>query len=182
MPITAIPPGVEFRKITQVQKRALDEYLGKEKETTLLQTVLSSLIPSITAVGIATGIGVVAWAYLKDLSPKEIFTETIEGAGGGMANAILEGIDKVGEAFNAEQNPKTPEQFTLASGKVVTLSRCQRWEYDANDALATIQAGDLNKAETTALALTMLNIAKQMKKEGCTRPTSISQAQWNQAK
>ena len=125
----------------------------------------------------------VAWAYLKDLNPKEIFKETIEGAGSGMANTILDGIDKVGEAFNAQQNPLTPEEFTLASGKVVTLTRCQRWEYDANDTLALIQAGKADSiGGTTAAALVMLNIAKQMKKEGCTRPTSISQAQWDQAK
>ena len=49
MPITAIPQGVEIRKITAVQKRALDELLGKQKETSLMQT----LIPSFTIVAVA---------------------------------------------------------------------------------------------------------------------------------
>ena len=189
MPLTAIPAGIEFRKLTQVQKRALDDYLSKEKETTLLQTVVSTLIPSITAIGIATGVSVLAWAYLKDLNPKELFFETTESAGGGLADAILGGLDKVGAAFGATQNPSTPENILLnpeASPRdyryAGPLSRCERWEQDAMDVVTAINEGKADSYGGTILAgLALLNIAKQMKKEGCNKPLVISQAQWDQA-
>ena len=48
MPIAAIPQGVEIRKISAVQKRALDELLKHQKEQSLLQTAMVALIPSVT--------------------------------------------------------------------------------------------------------------------------------------
>ena len=36
MPITAVPQGVELRKISAVQKRALHELLSKQRENNLL--------------------------------------------------------------------------------------------------------------------------------------------------
>ena len=44
MPITAIPKGVDLRKITPVQKRALDELLAKERGTSALTTAIQRLI------------------------------------------------------------------------------------------------------------------------------------------
>ena len=45
MPITAIPKDVELRKISAVQKKALDDLLSKQRENTLLETVISATIP-----------------------------------------------------------------------------------------------------------------------------------------
>ena len=49
MPIAAIPQGVEIRKISAVQKRALDELLKQQKDQTLLQSAIVTLVPSFTA-------------------------------------------------------------------------------------------------------------------------------------
>ena len=57
MPIAAIPQGVEIRKISSVQKRALDELLKQQKEQSLLQTAMVALIPSFTALTIAGTFG-----------------------------------------------------------------------------------------------------------------------------
>ena len=44
MPIAAIPQGIELRKISAVQKRAVDELLQKQKDTSLLNTAIPSTI------------------------------------------------------------------------------------------------------------------------------------------
>ena len=180
MPIAAVPAGVEIRKISAVQKRALDELLGKETEGKLLETVIRASIPAVTAISIAAGAGVLIWSYLKD---KELPTgkEIAEIAGGGVANAIIDAggavLEKV--APDLANKPTTPKELTLASGEVVELTLCQRWEYDAADLLALIQSNpDKGYAETTAAALLVLRIVKNMKKDGCERPNSITPAQW----
>jgi hypothetical protein len=182
MPIAAVPAGVEIRKISAVQKRALDELLGKETEGKLLETVIRASIPAVTAISIAAGAGVLIWSYLKD---KELPTgkEIAEIAGGGVANAIIDAggavLEKV--APDLANKPTTPKELTLASGEVVELTLCQRWEYDAADLLAIIQSkGDMGKTETTLAALSVLRIVKNMKKDGCPKPNSITQAQWNE--
>ena len=47
MPITAIPAGVEIRKITAVQKRALDELMSKQNTTSTKTTALAVGLPAI---------------------------------------------------------------------------------------------------------------------------------------
>ena len=85
----------------------------------------------------------------------------------------------VADAFTSAEtslfslNPITPETVNGS-----TLTRCTRFAVDATDILAQINEG---KIGTTSAAIGILAIAKQMKKEGCSRPSAISQAQWDQA-
>ena len=72
-------------------------------------------------------------------------------------------------------NPKTPAEFTDAQGNVFTIPRCTRWETDYVDTQTMVQEG----GDVTILALSQLNIIKNMKAEKCTRPVIIKQSQWD---
>ena len=149
MPITAIPKGVELRKITAVQKRALDELITKERGSSALTTALVVGIPSVVA-----GSAILAYVFKEE------------------AKAWL--VDTANKVF--QNNPKTPK---VVNGS--ELTRCTRWAVDATDVLALVQKGNLTKAETTVAAIATIAIAKEMKREGCSRPSAISVAQWDQA-
>jgi len=176
MPITAIPKGVELRKITAVQKRALDELIAKERGSSALTTAILVGIPSIIA-----GSAVLAYVFKEEAQAwyadkKGEFIEAIQEAaektGGGLVNAVLDTANKV-----FQNNPKTPK---VVNGS--ELTRCTRWAVDATDVLALVQNNPkISKAETVAAAVAIIGIAKEMKREGCSRPSAISQAQWDQA-
>ena len=62
------------------------------------------------------------------------------------------------------------------------LSRCKRWELDAQNWYEkTYLSGKLSKSETVQAALAAKIIIKSMKAEGCDKPSSFSQDQWNEA-
>jgi hypothetical protein len=73
-------------------------------------------------------------------------------------------------------NEGTPQER-----KVGPFSRCQRWENDAADWFTVKQSykGDLGYIETTLGALAAARIIKNMKKEGCPKPSAFTQAQWD---
>ena len=172
MPIAAIPPGIELRKISAVQQKAVDELLKKQKETSLL----NSAIPSTALLVIAGGAGAIylfrdeikQWA--KDQAGnigeavKEKIIDTAKGTGGVVADVITTIIGR--------ENPRTPEFTESGAGPI---PRCQRWESDYVDTIRMVQEG----GSVTALALAQLNIIKNMKAEKCSRPSSIPSSQWN---
>jgi len=175
MPITAIPKGVELRKITAVQKRALDELITKERGSSALTTALVVGIPSIIA-----GSAVLAYVFKEEAKEwfdkqeekiKDVVTNIVVNTGEGIVDVVLDTANKV-----FQNNPKTPK---VVNGS--ELTRCTRWAVDATDVLALVQKGNLTKAETVAAAVATIGIAKAMKLEGCSRPSAISQAQWDQA-
>jgi len=176
MPVTAIPPGVELRKITAVQKRALDELISKEKSRGTLQTAILIGIPSVVA-----GSAILAYVF-KD-EAKTWLAEQADDLGTLIKKAIVESPVAVGGIVAEAVTTATTTLFSLnpATPEVVngsTLTRCTRWAVDATEILARINKGDIG---TTEAATSILIIAKQMKKEGCSRPSAISQAQWDQA-
>ena len=177
MPITAIPKGVELRKITAVQKKALDDLITKERGNSALTTAILVGIPSIIA-----GSAVLAYVFKEEAKEwfekqeetiKKIVVTAVENTGEGIVDIVLDTANKV-----FQNNPKTPK---VVNGS--ELTRCTRWAVDATDVLALIQAkgSDITKTETVAAALAIIGIAKEMKREGCSRPSAISQAQWDQA-
>jgi len=175
MPITAIPKGVELRKITAVQKRALDELITKERGSSALTTAILVGIPSIIA-----GSAVLAYVFKEEAQAwyadkkgefVEAIKEAAEKTGGGIVDIVLDTANKV-----FRNNPKTPK---VVNGS--ELTRCTRWAVDATDVLALVQKGNLTKAETVAAAVAIIGIAKEMKLEGCSRPSAISEDQWKQA-
>jgi len=175
MPITAIPKGVELRKITAVQKRALDELITKERGSSALTTAILVGIPSVIA-----GSAVLAYVFKEEMKDwyeekkgeiVEAVKTVMEKTGGGIVDVVLDAGNKI-----FRNNPKTPEVVGNQ-----TFTRCVRWELDAVDILSIVQKGNLTKTETIQAGLNTIYIAKNMKDEGCSRPSAISQAQWDQA-
>ena len=168
MGISAIPPGVEIRKLTPMQERALDKLLKAQRDENTLQTAIRVAVPTLAFVGVA-GIGIVTtFAYLKDIelpSVKDIVKGAGVDAGGIVADVITTVIGR--------DNPRTPEFTPSGAGPI---PRCQRWE---SDYVTTIK-DDPGPIETTLLATAQLNIIKNMKAEGCSRPSSIPARQWNE--
>ena len=168
MGISAIPPGVEIRKLTPMQERALDKLLKAQRDENTLQTAIRVAVPTLAFVGVA-GIGIVTtFAYLKDIelpSVKDIVKGAGVDAGGIVADVITTVIGR--------DNPRTPEFTPSGAGPI---PRCQRWE---SDYVTTIK-DDPGPIETTLLATAQLNIIKNMKAEGCTRPSIIPARQWNE--
>ena len=167
MGISAIPPGVEIRKLTPTQERALDKLLKAQRDENTLQTAIRVAVPTLAFVGVA-GIGIVTtFAYLKDIelpSVKDIVKGAGVDAGGIVADVITTVIGR--------DNPRTPEFTPSGAGPI---PRCQRWE---SDYVTTIK-DDPGPIETTLLATAQLNIIKNMKAEGCTKPSVIKQNQWD---
>ena len=168
MPIAAIPQGVEIKKLTPTQERALDKLLKAQRDENTLQTAIRVAVPTLAFVGVA-GIGIVTtFAYLKDIelpSVKDIVKGAGVDAGGIVADVITTVIGR--------DNPRTPEFTPSGAGPI---PRCQRWE---SDYVTTIK-DDPGPIETTLLATAQLNIIKNMKAEGCSRPSSIPARQWNE--
>ena len=175
MPITAIPKGVELRKLTAVQRRALDELITKERGSNALTTAVLVGIPSIIA-----GSAVLAYVFKDEAKEwfaeqeenfREAFVKVVAGAGEGIVDIVIDTGNKI-----FRNNPVTPE---IVQGS--TLDRCTRWSVDATENLARTQKGNLSRDEKARAALNLIYIAKNMKSEGCSRPSAISQAQWDQA-
>ena len=175
MPITAVPRGVELRKLTAVQRRALDELITKERGSNALTTAILVGVPSIIA-----GSAVVAYVFKDEMKAwleqqQDTLTEAakkiVSGAGEGIVDIVIDTGNKI-----FRNDPVTPE---VVQGS--TLNRCTRWAVDATDTLGRIQTGNLTKTQKTQAALNLIYIAKNMKGEGCSRPSAISVAQWDQA-
>ena len=98
-------------------------------------------------------------------SVKDIVKGAGVDAGGIVADVITTVIGR--------DNPRTPEFTPSGAGPI---PRCQRWE---SDYVTTIK-DDPGPIETTLLATAQLNIIKNMKAEGCSRPSSIPARQWNE--
>ena len=52
MPIAAIPQGVEIKKLTPTQEKALDKLLKAQRDENTLQTAIRVAIPTIAFVGV----------------------------------------------------------------------------------------------------------------------------------
>ena len=163
MPIAAVPAGVEIKKITPTQKKALDELLKKQKETSLLET----LIPSLAFVGVSVAAGVGIWAYLNQESITDSVKGFAEGSGKIVADALL-------NVLPSPDTPLTPE--VTAQG--TELDICTRFEADY------VAQNDLKNSIPivggTLQALGQLDTIKKMKKNGCSKPFVIPQNQWDQ--
>ena len=163
MPIAAVPAGVEIKKITPTQKKALDELLKKQKETSLLET----LIPSLAFVGVSVAAGVGIWAYLNQESITNSVKGFAEGSGKIVADALL-------NVLPSPDTPLTPE--VTAQG--TELDICTRFEADY------VAQNDLKNSIPivggTLQALGQLDTIKKMKKNGCSKPFVIPQSQWDQ--
>lgn len=173
MGIAAIPQGVEIRKLTPTQERALDKLLKAQRDENTLQTAIRVAIPTVAFVGVAGVAIATTFAYLKDIelpTAKDIVT----GAGDLVSDAIVGGVD----AIVGQRQPKTPEYTPSGAGPIPI---CKRWETDYVDVMAQIQEGEAEGYVGTVIgALLQKDIIKQMKKIGCDRPVIIPQSQWDE--
>ena len=167
MPIAAIPAGVEIRKISAVQKKALDELLKKQKDSDLTTSLLTPLIPTIAFVGVAAVGGIAAWAYLKDTDPVATAKSWAESSGSVVADTLL-------SVLPSPDTPLTPE--TLADGTVFPI--CTRFEADYVSQNEI--KNEIPFIGGTMQALAQLDTIKKMKENGCSKPFIIPQSQWDQ--
>jgi hypothetical protein len=173
MAIAAIPQGVEIKKITATQKRALDELLKAQRDENTLQTAIRVAIPTVAFVGVAGVAIATTFAYLKDLELPTV-KDIVTGAGDLVSDTIVGGVD----ALVGEQQPVTPEYLPSGAGPIPI---CKRWETDYVTTLEQISQGEADSITGTIVgALVQKNIIKQMKKRGCDRPMTIPQSQWDE--
>jgi len=189
MALTLMPDGKTFKKLNRTQEKALKNYYKRIHDKPLTETL--GLPFGLMVLG---GIGALAYIFKEEI--KKAFDEQEkalvdwikaipEEAGGLVADVIIKAEDTL-----FPQNPINPEfvqlppivnrDGTTTERPPTQFTRCQRWELDAADWLALVQANpDMSKTETTIAALTAARIIKNMKKEGCPRPSAFSQAQWD---
>ena len=177
MPITAVPQGVELRKLSAVQKRAVDDLLARQRESSLVENFVTSALPALAFAGVGGAAVLVAYSYLNDLkipTAKEVAKAVTTAAGEIVSDVVIDVGGGLAKAAGFEDNPTTPEFLPSGLGP---LSRCKRWEVDAVEIVSRIQGG-LNEVEKVQAALALKRVIKNMKKEGCDRPTAISIDQW----
>ena len=177
MPITAVPQGVELRKLSAVQKRAVDDLLARQRESSLVENFVTSALPALAFAGVGGAAVLVAYSYLNDLkipTAKEVAKAVTTAAGEIVSDVVIDVGGGLAKAAGFEDNPTTPEFLPAGTGP---LSRCKRWEVDAVEIVSRIQGG-LNEVEKVQAALATKRVIKNMKAEGCDRPTAISVDQW----
>ena len=163
MGIAAIPSGVEIKKLTPRQEKALDKLLKAQRDENTLQTAIRVAVPTLAFVGVAGVAIATTFAYLKDIPLPSVKDLAID-AGGTVADLITTAVGRT--------DPRTPEFTPQGAGPI---PRCQRW---ASDYIDTIE-DDAGYIDTVLLATTQLNIIKNMKAEKCTRPSVIPKSQWD---
>ncbi len=185
MALELMPDGKTFKKLNATQEKALKRYYKRTHDKPLIQDL--SLPIGLAVLG---GIGAIAYVfkeelqqYLKDREEDVVtWIKGLPAAGGGVVADAL--INLEGALF--PQNPINPEFVILNEGTpqertVGPFSRCQRWANDAADWHTVKQSkGDLGPAESAVAALTAARIIKNMKKEGCSKPSAFTQAQWDE--
>jgi len=170
MPIAAIPQGVELRKISAVQKRALDELLKKQKQTSLSSNALLVGLPTLVIGGVALAYVFKdeikenieeAEKYIKEL-PTKAFTGIIE-----------EGF-KIGKQITGvDLEAATPATTgTIFEGTTV----CERYGYDL---VSLYERDPYWPWEKAAVGLGIREKLKGMKKAGCSKPPYVEQKNWD---
>ena len=177
MPIAAIPQGVEIKKLTPTQEKALDKLLRQQRDENTLQTAIRVAIPTVAFVGVAGAAIATTFAYLKDIELPTV-KDIVTSGGDLVSDVIVSGVDTI----VGKQQPKTPEYIVTDAGTTIgPLTICQRWETDYVDVAEQIAQGEADsRTGTVVAALLQKNIIKQMKKNGCERPVIIPASQWDE--
>ena len=174
MPITAIPQGVEIRKITAVQKRALDELLGRQKETSLSNTAILVGIPALVV-----GLGAIAYIFKDELKENwEDIKAQITDLPGDVGTSILDvGFDL------AKDLGVTDLQETTGTAETIygeDIDKCSSYEYDLiNLYQRADDTSDYNLPAKAAIGLGIREKLKGMKKAGCSKPAFVNQSNWD---
>tara|TARA_R100000388_G_scaffold94921_1_gene84201 strand:+ start:2291 stop:2827 length:537 start_codon:yes stop_codon:yes gene_type:complete len=177
MPIAAIPQGVEIKKLTPTQEKALDKLLRQQRDENTLQTAIRVAIPTVAFVGVAGAAIATTFAYLKDIELPTV-KDIVTSGGDLVSDVIVSGVDTI----VGKQQPATPEYIVTDAGTTIgPLSLCERWETDYVNVAEQIAQGEADsRTGTVVAALLQKNIIKQMKKNGCERPVFIPATQWDE--
>jgi len=175
MALELLPDGT-FKKLSKVQTDALDRYYKRENTKDLTTEAIISGLPIILGVSIAS----IAYVFRDDIKEKVLsrLEEGAEIAGLGVAKWITRFIR--GEK-NIPTEPMTPDLVPsqLDPEIMVEIPLCTRYATDyANQ--NTIAEGIPFGVGTVLQALAQLSTIQNMKLEGCSRPSIIPQAQWDQ--
>jgi len=174
MPIAAIPQGVEIRKISSVQKRALDELLRQQKEQTLLQSAMVALIPSVTALTIAATFG---YIYIHRDTIADQYEQLKQDFFSGTGKAFTDfGKTITGGAIVADQPSKQAEEGTIFQN----MTKCQLYEYDIVELFSRMDSAN-DPFTKFAIGYNLQQKYSGMKKEGCPKPARVSQSDWDRA-
>jgi hypothetical protein len=94
MPIAAIPQGVEIKKLTPTQEKALDKLLKAQRDENTLQTAIRVAIPTIAFVGVAGAAIATTFAYLKDIELPTV-KDIVTSGGDLVSDLVVSGVDAV---------------------------------------------------------------------------------------
>ena len=182
MSLELMPDGSTFKKLTKIQTAALERYYKRGKPSNLDELLQSPIFPSIISGTVASAFLVAGWAYLKD-QDLPTFDESANWLGGGVGGLIAKAYTN---------NPKSPRFIPsidpLKKGEMVEVPRCKRWQLDAAALIDTTQLAAFFELPLLAPQFTILratksvHIIKNMKREGCPKPSAFSQAQWDDVK
>jgi len=173
MPIVAIPPGVELRKISAVQKKALDELVKNTNGSTTKNTAILVGVPALVV-----GLGALAYLFKDEVKEtvKESWNDVKQYAEGIPAGALTGAID-AGFGLGKEitgvdlQAVREAEVGTIFEGTTV----CERYEYD----LVDLYGRETNFFTAPLVGLNIREKLKGMKKAGCDKPPYVPQIDWD---
>jgi len=174
MALELMPDGKTFKKLNATQEKALKRYYKRLHDKPITQELGLPI-----GLAILGGIGAIAYVFKDELKTyladkeEDVITwiKGLPAAGGGV---VADAIINLGDAI-FPANPATPEYISVGGRTVGPLTRCQRWENDATDWKIKVESGNYNKVQA---ALAAKRIISNMKKEGCSRPSAFTVAQW----
>jgi hypothetical protein len=175
MPIAAIPAGVELRKISAVQKRALDELMQNQNGASTKQTALLVGIPAVFL-----GLGALAFLFRDEIKEtiKEEWSgikEFTEGIPAGALTGTIESGLALGKEITGIDLEATTGRAAEIYGEDIGL--CQQYEFDLVE-LAQ-RAENAGFFEKPVIGLGIRQKLKGMKKAGCSKPAFTPQEDWN---
>lgn len=175
MPIAAIPAGVELRKISATQKKALDDLLKQESGNSTFNTALLVGIPA--AVVVAGGL---FWLF-KDEAKAEIknqwsaIKEFAKGIPAGMLTGTIESGLALGQEITGIDLETTTGKAAEIYGEDVGI--CQQYEFDLIELAQRAQGAGF--FEKPLLGLNIRQKLKGMKKAGCPKPPFTPSEDWS---
>jgi len=175
MPIAAIPQGVEIRKISAVQKRALDELLKQQKDQTLLQSAIVTLVPSFTALTLG---GLFAYIFIHRDTIADQYEQLKQDFFSGAGKTFTDfGKTITGGAIAADVPSNAPETGTVFEN----MNTCQLFEYDITELFGKMDDAKGNPLAEFAIGYNLQQKYAGMKKAGCPKPPRVDQDNWNRA-
>ena len=175
MPIAAIPQGVEIRKISSVQKRALDELLKQQKDQTLLQSAIVTLVPSFTALTLG---GLFAYIFIHRDTIADQYEQLKQDFFSGAGKTFTDfGKTITGGAIAADVPSNAPETGTVFEN----MNTCQLFEYDITELFGKMDDAKGNPLAEFAIGYNLQQKYAGMKKAGCPKPPRVDQDNWNRA-